>query len=320
MFVRSLNRRQSLHLGVAATTTLLCSGGRASAASYPSRTVSFIIPDSVSGGASVYARGFATRLNRYFTPSADFEVMNDPGADGQKAIIDLTRTKPDGYTIAMLGEVLSVKQGNHMLEDLTWIATIGRGGFGIISAQKSIVDSIQKLREISKSRPVLFSASGQGSLNYFALTLFCYAYKISNYRIVTGYKGSTGSILAVVRGEVDATAESIPTLEKFIKDGFTRMIFVYDKESNIPGVENSLSIGAPALSEVVQWRFVAGPPNMPANLVSTLSNAFIDITKQPETISWAKKIGVPLYQAGPEETAQLMNAQQKFIHNWKTEL
>jgi tripartite-type tricarboxylate transporter receptor subunit TctC len=280
----------------------------------------FIIPDSVSGGASVYARGFASRLDTYFTPKADFEVINDPGADGQKAIIDLTAKKPDGYTIAMLGEVLSVKQGNHMLENLTWIATIGRGSFGIISAQNGDIDSIKKLRDISKSRPVLFSASGQGSLNYFALTLFCYAYKITNYRIVTGYKGSTGSILAVVRGEVDATAESVPTLQKFIKDGFAKMIFMYDENNSLPGVDNSVSINAPALSNVVQWRFVAGPPNMPVHLVKTLSNAFLTITQQPETIAWAEKIGVPLYHAGPEETAQLMINQQKFIHNWKTEL
>lgn len=310
-----LPRRRFLPLAGAGFGLSCLTANYALASTYPAHPITFIIPDSINGGAAAYAREFAVRLKDYLVPHQNVVVVSDQGADGQKAVFDLYRTTPDGYTIAMLGEVLSIKQGNNMLNELTWLATIGRASFGMITAKNSAITSVADLRALGQKREVVFSVSGEGSLNYFAITMFCRMLKIP-YRIVTGYKGSTGSILAVVRGEVDATAESVPTLHEYVADGFVRMIFIYDKATDLPDVADAVSIGAPDLSNVVQWRFVAAPPGMDPALTNRLSQAFLDIVKMPEVVSWAGKVGIPLYSAGPKETAELVGSQLKFIQTW----
>ncbi len=312
-----LSRRRLLPLaGVGTGLGFGCLVGRpAWASTYPAHPITFIIPDSVNGGAAAYAREFALRLKEQLVPHQDVVVVSDQGADGQKAVFDLYRTKPDGYTIAMLGEVLSIKQGNQMLNELTWLATIGRASFGMITAKNSPITSVADLRALGEKREVVFSASGKGSLNYFAIKILCKILKIP-HRIITGYKGSTGSILGVVRGEVDATAESVPTLHKYVRDDFVRMIFIYDKTTDLPGVVDATSIGAPDLSNVVQWRFVAAPPGMAPGLTDRLSRTFQDIVKDPEVVAWAGKVGIPLYSAGPKETAELVQSQLKFVQTW----
>ncbi len=313
-------RRQFLQLSGALGVAGYCSGASpAYADTYPSRTITFIIPDGIGGGASTYVREFAPLLANYFHPHVNVEPLNDQGANGQKAAFDLYHAAPDGYMIGMLGDVLSVSQKGNNLSNLTWIATLGRSLFGIAVGHDSKISSVQDLQKLSRERPIVFASSGKTALSYFAIKVFC---QVNNIRakIVTGYKGSTGSMMSVARGDVDAIAQSLPTLKVMQDARLIRIMFVYSGKSPIPGIQDATSIKQPDLGEIVQWRFVAGPPSLPKPIVDKLSHALIAISNEPATINWSKKTGVPLYPLGPRETKQAVEAQFAVAAKWEGRL
>ena len=316
----NLNRRQLLPLAAMAGAAGYLSQTRpAAAAAYPSRTITFLIPDGIGGGASTYVREFASLLSQNFAPPVNVEPFNDQGANGQKAVLDLARAAPDGYTIGMLGDVLSVKQNAGLLDKLTWIANLGRTSFGLAVNVKSSINTVADLQKLGQQRPVTFTSSGKTALSYFATQLFC---KLNNipYKIITGYKGAAESMVAVTRGEADATAQSLPTLRSMTQSGLLRTIFAYAKKSPLPGIEDATSINQPDLAEIVQWRFVAGPPGLPQPVVDTLAAALKKVASDPETIAWSKKVHVPIYYLGPEDTKKAAAAEVALYAKWQGKL
>ena len=286
------------------------------AEAYPNRAITFLIPDGVGGGASTYVREFSVLLGRYFTPNVNVAPLNDQGANGQKAALDLYQAAPDGYTIGMLGDVTSVKQDAELLEKLTWIANLGRASFGLAVNTKSNIQTVDDLKKLAKTRPVSFSSSGKSALSYFAIKLFCKLNDI-NAKVVVGYKGSTDAMLAVTRGEVDATAQSLPTLKPMQDSGFLRTMFDYSTKSSLPGVEDATSIGEPDLAEIIQWRVVAAPPETPPDIVKTLEDAFKNIANDPATIAWSKNIDVPIFFLGADATRKAVVGQLDLVRKWQ---
>ncbi len=314
-----LSRRQLTPLAVAAAAVGSLGVKRAFAAAYPSQTITFLIPDGIGGGASTYVREFAALLSQNFNPPVNVEPYNDQGANGQKAVLDLARAAPDGYTIGMLGDVLSVKQDTDLLNKLTWIANLGRTSFGLAVNVKSGVNTVADLQKLGQQRPVTFASSGKTALSYFATQLFC---KLNNipYKIITGYKGAADSMVAVTRGEADATAQSLPTLRSMTQSGLLRTIFAYAKKSPLPGIEDATSINQPDLAEIVQWRFVAGPPGLPQPIVQTLAAGLKKVAADPATIAWSKKVHVPIYYLGPDEAKQAAADEVALYAKWQGKL
>ncbi len=313
-----LNRRQLLPYGVSAAAFggLLTSKAARAASAYPNKPITFLIPDGVGGGASTYVREFSVLLGKYFTPNVNVEPINDAGANGQKAALDLYQAAPDGYTIGMLGDVTSVKQDADLLNKLSWIANVGKASFGLAVNAKSNIQNVADLQKISQTRPVVFSSSGKSALSYFATKLFCKLNDI-NAKIVVGYKGSSDSMLAVTRGEADATAQSMPTLRPMQDAGYLRTIFVYATKSPLPGVDDATSLGQPDLAQIIQWRVIAAPPGTPPDIVNTLKTALENIAADPETVAWSEKVHVPIFFLGPDATKRAVQGQVDLVRKWQ---
>jgi tripartite-type tricarboxylate transporter receptor subunit TctC len=290
--------------------------GRAFAAAYPRQTISFLVPDGVGGGADTYVHEYAAQLSTYFDPPVQVAPVNDQGANGQKAALDLFQAAPDGYTIGMLGDVTGVKQEAGLLKQLTYIANVGKSAFGIAVAADSSIRSVADLLAAGAKKPVTFASSGKTALSYFAMQLFCTLNNLP-HNIIVGYKGSTDAMVAVARGDADATAQSLPTLLSMEKAGLLRLLFVYADKSPVPGIADATSLGQPALAQVTQWRFVAGPPQLPAPIVDRLSAAFKAISENPATIAWSEKVHVPLDYRGPAATRAAVEAQIALTAKWQ---
>jgi tripartite-type tricarboxylate transporter receptor subunit TctC len=312
-----MSRRKFLPLTIAAGAIgYYGRTARAYAGAYPSQTITFLIPDGIGGGASTYVREYAVLLGQHFNPTVNVEPFNDQGANGQKAALDLFRAAPDGYTIGMLGDVTAVRQDNDLLNKLTWIANLGRSSFGLAVNAKSNIKSVLDIQKLSQQRPVVFTSSGSTALSYFATQLFCKLNGI-RARIITGYKGASDSMVAVMSGEADATAQSLPTLGPMERAGLLRTMFAYADKSPIPGVEDATSIGQPDLAEIIQWRFVAGPPGLPQSIVGALANGLQRISSDPATVAWSEKVSVPIYYLGPEATKKAVDAQLALVEKWQ---
>ena len=94
-----LPRRQFLHLaaGAAALTVL---SRNASAQTYPTRSVRFIVGFPAGNASDILARLIAQSLSERL--SQQFVVENRPGAGGNVGTEVVVRASPDGYTLLLV--------------------------------------------------------------------------------------------------------------------------------------------------------------------------------------------------------------------------
>jgi len=93
-----LPRRQFLQL-VTGAATLSAAPRVVRAQTYPTRTITIVVPFAPGGGTDVSARVAGEHMSR--TLGQQFVVENFPGAGGTTGSIRAMRATPDGYTIEM---------------------------------------------------------------------------------------------------------------------------------------------------------------------------------------------------------------------------
>jgi tripartite-type tricarboxylate transporter receptor subunit TctC len=317
MSIFNLSRRKFIPGAVAFGA--VCSGfGPAEAAGYPGQTINFLIPYGPGGSFDSYGRKFSVLLQQNLPSQVNVEPINTPGAAGKEAIFQLLQDPPDGYNISLInipGILIGKKTGNLQIDNLTWIANLGRDSYGLAVAKNSSVQTVADLQALGAKRTLKFSSTGAGSTDYFATKVFAASlgFKVS---LVSGYNDSPNSVVAVTRGDVDAVVHSLATLKQLEASGLVKIIFVFQKKSPIPGVEDATSIGKPDLGEIFQWRPVVGPSGLPPNIVATLSSALVKATKSPSAISWAAGLGTTLYPLDQAGTLSMIETQKALIKKW----
>jgi tripartite-type tricarboxylate transporter receptor subunit TctC len=295
----------------------------AEAGVFPSQTINFIVPDSGGGSFDAYVRKFSELMAPYLKPTVNVEPLTLPGAGGQAAVFNLLHDQPDGYNIGMVnvpGLFTAQYNKKHKpldLSKLSWVANLGRESYGVAVSAKSNIHDIADLKKLSKTRKIAFSSTGFGSTDYFATRVFNNALGL-NFRQVLGYTGSSPTMIAVARGDVDAVVHSLATLQALQGSGLIRIIFAFQDQE--PGVENAISIGQPELAEIYQWRPVAAPPGLPDSIVKILSDALTEAAGTKDAAAWAKTAGTTLYPLDHEGTLNMVKTQMALVDQWKSAL
>ncbi len=313
------NRRQLIQAGAAmGAGGWLGFGGQArAAASYPAHPINFIIPYGPGGSFDSYGRKFSELLHQSL--HVNVEPVNMPGAAGEEAIFELYHDRPDGYNISMInvpGILLRKAKTGFDVNKLTWLANLGRDSYGLAVGAKTSVKTIADLQKLSAKRPIVFSSTGAGSTDYFATKVLAAALGLK-IKIVTGYKGSVSSAVAVARGDVDAVVHSLTTIEKMQSSGLVKLIFVFQDKSPIPGVEDATAINKPDLGHIFQWRPIVGPPGLPPAIASTLSGALVAAAKSPDAVAWAANIHTTLYPLAQPQILDMLKVQQGLVNKWR---
>jgi tripartite-type tricarboxylate transporter receptor subunit TctC len=314
--------RRLLLQGSAALAAASCLPRAAQADNFPSQTINFIVPDGGGGSFDAYVRKFSQLMEPYLKPSVNVEPLTIPGAGGQAAVFNLLHDQPDGYNIGMvnvpglLTAQYDKKRKPLDLSKLTWVANLGRESYGVAVSSKSSIHNVADLRKLSQTRKISFSSTGFGSTDYFATRVFNAALGL-NFRQVLGYTGSSPTMIAVARGDVDAVVHSLATLQAMERSGLIRIIFVFQEDNAIPGIDNSTSVGKPELNDIYQWRPVAAPPSVPQNIIKILSDALIAAAKTPDAATWATTAGTTLYPLDYEAALGMIKTQEALVEKWK---
>jgi len=305
-----------------ATAAATVVAGSARAADYPRGPISFMVPDSGGGSFDAYVRKFGELTPPFLPNHVDVEPVTAPGAGGQAAAFQLLHDAPDGQTIGMLNipglftNRYNPKHSGIDISGLTWVANLGRESYGVAVSATSDIRNVAGLAALGAQRPVAFSSTGFGSTDYFATRVFAAALGL-NFKQVIGYTGSSPTMVAVARGDVDAVVHSLATLRAMQSSGLIRIVFAFQPEDAPPGIDNAHSVGKPELAEIYQWRPVAGPPNLPAPILATLSNALVAAARTPAAAAWAQAAGTSLHPLGYQEVQTMIAAQNALVERWK---
>ncbi|HQT64962.1 MAG: hypothetical protein B7Z75_11395 [Acidocella sp. 20-57-95] len=317
MSEKIMTRRGVLSIGATfAAGALIGRPHIASAANYPDRPITILIPYGPGGGYDSYAREFASVLTKQM--KVNVEPVNLPGGGGAEAIFQLAQDNPTGYHVSLintLGILLSKNRQAIHLDKLTWIANLGRDPFGLAVSAKSSINTPEDLQKIGASRPISFASSGTDA-SFFAAKVFCASLGIGS-KFISGYKGSVNSAVAVARGDVDAVVYSLSTLQNLQSAGLIRTIFSFEDKSSIPGIEDATSVNKPDLANIYESRPIVAPPGLDPEIATILSDNFVRAANTPEVIAWATKIKTVLNPLDKKGAYEMFKSEERLVDKWQ---
>lgn len=269
----------------------------ASAAGFPEKDITFIIPFSTGGGMDTTARAIARSMGKYLPNNVNVVPKNVPGAGGNKGYNELLRSDPDGYTICVVNfpgaaiPQLVGKEGAIDTSKFAWVGQMSTSAYVLAVSGKT--DTFKTLDDLKNlGRPVKLTHTGFGSTSYAAAGIIKDAMGFEAIPL-TGYKSSKDYILGMVRGDGDGTVAPVETFYKFVQSGDVRVLITFEAKSTIDGVPTVRELGYPELEGLGVYRLVAAPPGTPDEIVRILSDAMQKAIQDPDSQAWADKTKRP---------------------------
>ncbi len=307
---------------------------------YKGRSINFIIGSAPGGGYDTYSRLVASHLGRHIEGRPTIIPQNMPGAGSIRAANYLYNVAPkDGTAIGMLDEaiylnqILGLQEPAPEAERFDWVGRVLhqflRGGeqktdatkyiwIGRILANSAILFArreapVQTIAD-AFDKQLIVSASGTASkLNWTVLKNMLGL----KFKIVSGYQGSSESLLALLRGEADAL--SMPwsilrvTGEDLIRQKKINLLLQTgsEKDPELGDVPRMIDLARNAddqkllelfSSPSLIGRSVVAPPNTPAERVAELRRAFMAMVQDPEFVADAGKARLVLSPLSGEES------------------
>jgi tripartite-type tricarboxylate transporter receptor subunit TctC len=289
--------------------------------------ITFVIPYTPGGGFDSYVRALApaleAELEREYGGDVTVVPENMPGAGGNRGSAYVHRADPDGYTIGIFnipGLNVSLIRGEDIGFDpheITWLVNLGTDTYAVAVAGNSEVDTIEEL--CATGEPVKVAQTGPGSTGYIT-TVIAFQILDCPYQIVSGYEGSSEIIVAVMRGEVDASIRPIGSLTRYVETGDLKMIMTLEDEPSVEGVQAAGEIDQPEVANLSLERMIGGPPGMPDDLREKLSTALVNAANSEQVQKWAEETGNGVTPTAADETVSRYRQLHEFYERYAEHL
>ncbi|CAB3871976.1 hypothetical protein LMG26689_03032 [Achromobacter animicus] len=205
--------------------------GAASAAGYPDKPVTFVVPSAAGGSPDVLSRLITTQIAR--DTGATMVIENRPGAAGNIGIALIKRAAPDGYTVGY-GNINTLAVNRSLFKrlpydvdkDLTPVAHMFDLYNALIVPADSPVTSVQELIDRARKEPgrLSYGASGVGTTGHMGGELFKSMAKLDVMFIP--YNGGPAAIQDLLGGRLDYLFVNTSEAAPLVKSGKVRAIGV----------------------------------------------------------------------------------------------
>jgi tripartite-type tricarboxylate transporter receptor subunit TctC len=304
-------RRAALMLFPAALLAL--SPLAAAQAKYPDKPIRLILPFGPGGVADVTARIVADKLSQKLGEQVVIENM--PGPGGINAARTVVRAPADGYTLGLLsnGTAISVDMFEHLpfdpLKQFAMVSEIGSFDLVLAVSAQSKYKTLQDLIAAAKANPgkLNLGTIAVGSTQNLGAELF--KSMSGTNMVIVPYKNSPDIVVALLRGDVDATLEFTPAVEGQVKDGKLRILASSGLKRSpflkeVPTVAES---GVPGY-DVSSWNGVFAPKGTPKDVIDTLNKAIGEVVAMPDVKAKFATLGVVAEASTPDELMARMKA------------
>jgi tripartite-type tricarboxylate transporter receptor subunit TctC len=297
---------------VCAVALLLCSSVIASAQeSYPSRTVTIVVPFPAGGTADLLPRLITEPLRAIV--GQPFVIDNKSGAGGNIGLEYVARATPDGYTLLNAPQLsFSV---NHLLnqnlrvdpralEPISILATYPT----VIFAKASLpVDSLADLIAYAKANPGKLSYGSQGRGQIGHLTIEALNIREGLDIVHVPYRGSAPAVNDLLAGQIDILADNLLSGMQHVQSGKLKLIAVGGKErlKAFPAVKTFNETVPGYFSDT--WMAIAAPASTPKAVTNLLSAGIAKAIQTPEVTKRIAELQAEPFGSTPEEMQKLIN-------------
>jgi tripartite-type tricarboxylate transporter receptor subunit TctC len=282
---------------------------------YKGKTIEMIVGASAGGSYTAYARVLTRHLTAHLPGNPNIVVKSMPGAGGLIAARYLYAQAPKDGTV--IGSTMRGALVEPLLGDATKANFDSRKFNYLASASTAngvtcFIRSDAKVQNFKQvfTQPLVVGASARGSAIGDTPRIINNLLK-TNFKIVSGYKGTPDTILAFERGEIEGICglqfADMPRQIPSWKEGKVKVILQIGMRSDaamnkmgVPEVWDFISdpteraVGELIFASNEFGRPFLAPPGVPADRVAALRKAFEDTFKDPEFLADVKKSNLEL--------------------------
>lgn len=303
-------------LGTAILAAAVFSGQAMAQDKFPSKPLTVIVPWSPGGGSDRSMRLVADAASKYFGQSV--VVVNKPGAGGANGTRAIASSKPDGYTLGMVGAGVVARQYNNPnanpLSDLIPIAFFGADPAALSARADTGFKSVKDFVRAAKAKPGSIKNGNDqpGGSSYVAIAIMEGALGVKTTRVP--YKGYAPTVAALLAGEVQTATVPVPDAIEHHKAGKIRILGVASTQRHFvaPDVPTFKEQGFDVVAG--SWRTIVAPKGVPADRVKVLEQKLMQTLKDPSLVKRANNAGFFVTPMGSKETWDYWMSYDKAVY------
>lgn len=280
-----LNRRKMMLGSATVALGSLGAHGLAHAQSYPSKLIRIIAPAPPGGMVDIVARLVAPQLQDAL--KQNFIVENRGGGGGYLGTEQLSKSAPDGYTLAILGAFSAItatlqKAPSYNPRDLIPIAVFGGTPNMLIVSPKVKAQSFGELFADAKANPGKYNVGSNGLGTTIHLTAELFKQRTGAQLTHIAYRGQPEAMKALLSGETDMMFDTASIHVANVKEGKIRAFAIAGPKrfTPLPDVPTLAESGVEGV-EVLSWFGLMAPKGTPSEVVSLLDTTLQSISEKP---------------------------------------
>jgi tripartite-type tricarboxylate transporter receptor subunit TctC len=256
--------------------------------SYPSKTITMIVPFPAGGSTDVIGRLVAEGLRAEL--GQPVVVDNRAGAGGSLGTAAIAKAPPDGYLIGIgTASTLAINPATYKnlpFDVLTDLAPIGN-----IAAVPNIMSVHPGVKAATMAEFIALAKSQPGKLSYASPGFGSVGHLLGEqFKLATGtdilhvpYRGMGPALNDAIGGQVQVIYDNLPTSLELVKSGKLRALGLsgMKRVADLPDVPTFGELGLDDINWMAFFGLIA-PKDTPAAIVKRLNAALVAALAKPE--------------------------------------
>jgi tripartite-type tricarboxylate transporter receptor subunit TctC len=310
-----LPRRQFLHL--AAGSAVLPAVRVARTQTYPSRSITLVVPFAAGGGVDGAARILSEKLQDKLQQSV--VVDNRPGAGSLIGTNFVAKAAPDGHTLllmelgAVLAKWLNKTVPFDVIIDFSAIAMVATSPL-VLFAHPTTFHDVKELITYSRANPrkLAVGTPGVGTPHHLAAVWLNTAAKIEIVHVP--YRGAGPALNDLLGGQIPLIWASPIAVLPFVEQGKVKALGVSTPQrlATMPQVPTVSESGVSEF-DVSPWYGVAAPARVPSEVVTHVGQAIRETIALPDVQKRMSTLGLDFDFRNSDQFRELIvRDQQKY--------
>lgn len=277
------------------------------AATWPTGTVTLVVPFTPGGSNDIIARNLAGKLQTI--TGKTFIVENKPGAGSVVGSAYVANAAADGNTFLFVSSSLVTASATRktpfdIRKDFAPVTAVARAPMTIAVRENFPDKTLSGLLKYAKDNPnqVTYGTAGRGSINELATELLASGAGVK-LRMVP-YKGMGPAQLDLISGRLDMLTVSEASINGSPADSLPKLAWTGEERNtaypDVPTVKEATDLD---YSVYIYWR-VLGPKGTSPDVLNAFGDAVSQVAKDEEFQKVLANMSTEPYVSTPEQTEQ----------------
>lgn len=298
-------------------------GSVASSQDFPKTPIQIVVPYAAGGNLDVTTRLIAPFLGEEL--GASVIVQNKPGAGGSVGATQVSRSRPDGYTLLTtatteLSVTPHITNAPYSIKSFELVGSINTVPMVVEVTPQSRFKSFEQFKAAACAEPesVTVAIAGVGSVNYMALMRLQEATRC-RFKMVP-YNGSGPALQGVLGQQTDAIIDQVSSSRPYLESKRLLALVVLsdDKVAGLEGVPSLKEAGVRGADMATVAALVA-PAGLPADVAAKLRKALKKTMARKEVQEKIAVLGGVAYTAEADNFMDVIRPLEEQALRYKAE-